>query len=253
MRVLQHYIRVDNHIVVLTLAHTLVDGMPRAQVGPSEVTLHYVHVLAMFQDGIVDGQVGIAWVVLGDVLQFLLIGVVGILKFQVTQYAGEYLLKALGQVSSVRDKHTRVPIEFATLHEHLCKLTLRLLCERLHAEHLRLATQVAQLDIAIAWLRTRGLHPHHQQHIVFRHIAYPYLQTTGKRFLVHHHVVRRCYDNVGIRVYPFDTHVSPSYAGCRITVQRLYQNLVLIEVGQLLLDNGHILLTRTYIYVLFRE
>ena len=116
----------------------------------------------MFQDGIVDGQVGIARIVLGHVLQLLLVGVVRVLKLQVTQHAGEDILEAQRQVSAVSDKHARIPVELATLHEHLGKTALGFLGKRLDAEHIGLTAQVTQLDISIARLWSRRFHAHHQ-------------------------------------------------------------------------------------------
>ena len=89
----------------------------------------------------------------------------------------------------IGDEDTRVPIELPTLHEHLRKLALRFLRERLHHIHVRLAAQVAQLDIAIARLRPRRLHAHRQQHVILRYIAKPYIETVDKPFLVENQLV----------------------------------------------------------------
>ena len=103
--------------------------MPRAQIGPAEVTLHHEDVLTMFQDGIVDGEVRVAWIVLSDIFHFFVIAVLGLFKLQIAQHAWEDALETLCQFTTVCDKDACVPVELTAFHEHGGKLTLRLLCE----------------------------------------------------------------------------------------------------------------------------
>ena len=224
--------------------------MPRPQVGPSEVTLHDIHVIAVFQDGIVYRQVGIARIVLCHVLQLLVITVFRLLKLQVAQHTGEDALKTLCQLARVDHKDARIPVELATLHKHLGKLALRLLSERVHRVQIGLATQVTHLDITIAGLRTRRLHTHRQQHVVLGDITQTRLQTTHELSLVDHQLVRGRDNDVGIWLAALDAHIGPRHAGCRIAVHRLHQDVTLIHFGHLLLHQRQILLTRTDKYIL---
>ena len=99
------------------------------------------------------------------------------------------MLEVLNQVACVRYEDTRVPVELATLHEHLREVALRLFRERFYLVNLGLATQVAQLDIAIAGLRPCRLHTHRQQHIVLRHVAHAYVHAMGEGRLVEYQLV----------------------------------------------------------------
>ena len=78
------------------------------------------------------------------------------------------------------DEYARVPVELATLHKHSGKVALRFLGKRFHLIYVGLATQVAQLDISVAWLWSGGANAHCQQHPVLRYIAYAYINAVGE-------------------------------------------------------------------------
>lgn len=99
------------------------------------------------------------------------------------------MLESHDQVLGIRDKDTCIPIELATLHEHLGKVAFRFLCERLHLEHLRLAAQVAQLYITIAGLRPCRLDAHCQQYIILPDITYANINAMEERLFVEHQLV----------------------------------------------------------------
>ena len=137
------------------------------------------------------------------------------------------MLEGLNQMTGIRNEDTRVPVELPTLHKHRRKVALGLLRKRLHLEHLGLATQVAQLDIAITRLRTRRLHTHRQQHIVLRHIADTHVDAVIEGIEVQHQLVRRGHHDVRLRVAPQDTHRGPRHTGSRITMYRFQQDVLL--------------------------
>ena len=67
-----NHVGADHHIVVLALAHTLVDGMPHAQVGPSEVAPHHADVLVVVKQSEIYRQIGIRGEILLNKEQFIL-------------------------------------------------------------------------------------------------------------------------------------------------------------------------------------
>ena len=243
VRVVEHDFGVDNDIVGIAMAHELVDGMPRAKVCPSELALHDVDVVCVLEEGIVDGEVGIAGVVLLDILQLFVVVVGGLLELEVAQHTGEDALKALGELAGVGKEDARVPIELATLHEHLGKGTLGFLCERLDLEDVGFAAEVAHLDIAVAWLGARGLDTHGEEDIVVGDVVETCLYAADEGCLVDDELVSRGDDDVGIGVAALDAHVGPRHAGCRIAVDGFYEDVAFVDVGDLLLDEGEVLLT----------
>ena len=140
--------------------------MPCTHVGPTKIALHDKNIVTVLKDSIVDRQVRIKRVTLSHILHLLLIGIVGVLHLKITQYLWELHLEIIAQMLSIRDEDARVPIELTTLHKHLRKVTFRLLSERLHPIHIQFTALVAQLDVTIAWLWSRGLHAHDQQNII---------------------------------------------------------------------------------------
>ena len=156
-------------------------------------------------------------------------------------------------MARVRDKDSRVPVEFTTLHKHGGKLAFGFLRKRLDTENVGLATRFAQLDIAIAWLRTGRTYAHSQQYVILGHVAETCLQTALELLFVHHHLVGRRNHDVGIGVDTLDAHISPCHAGGCITMDRLHQDTYVCQFGQLLLHQMQVILTRTHIYVFCRQ
>ena len=57
--VVKYHARAYHYVVSLTLAHTLVDGVPHSEVSPTEITLHHTYILVFFKYSVVNRQVGI--------------------------------------------------------------------------------------------------------------------------------------------------------------------------------------------------
>ncbi len=90
---------------------------------------------------------------------------VGILLIEIAQDGREELREHRTRILRVGDEDTRVPHKLAAVHEHLSKLTVRLLRE---APHLIDAAfhEAVGLDIAITGLRARRLDSHSEEGIV---------------------------------------------------------------------------------------
>ena len=78
------------------------------------------------------------------------------------------------------------------------------------------------------------------------------LQTVHKRVFIHHQLVGRRNDDIGIGIGTLNAHIGPSHTGCRVTIDRLHQDIMLREIGQLLAHQLVILLTGTDKYILER-
>ena len=153
---------VKEYVIILHLADSFIDGMPSTHIGPAEITLHHIHVFALLQYRIVERKVRITRIIRFNILQLLVQRIARMLNLQVAQHLRENLLKSQNQVLGIGDEDARIPIELTTLHEHLGKIALRFLRKRLHLKHLRLAAQVAQLDVTVSWLRSCRLDTHRQ-------------------------------------------------------------------------------------------
>ena len=99
--VVEQHFGVDNHIVARSLGLTFIDGMPHAEVGPSEVAFHHMHVFILFQNTVVDGQVGVGREILPD--EFLFVGqAVGrAVVVDFAQHKGQHGLHAADEVLHV--------------------------------------------------------------------------------------------------------------------------------------------------------
>ena len=253
MGVFEHDLGVDDDIVLAALAHELIDGMPRAQVCPAEVALHDIDVAAVLEDGIVDGEVGIAGIVLGDIVELFLVAVGGVLDLEVAEHGGEDMLEGVGELAAVGHEDARIPIELATLHEHGGKLALGFLSERLDLEDVGLAAEVAHLDIAIAGLGARGLDTHGQEDIVLGDVAETRLEATHEGGLVDDELVGGGDEDVGIGIDATDAHGGPRHAGGGIAIDGLYEDVLFVDIGELLVDQREVFPAGTYIYILVRD
>ena len=215
--------------------------MPRTQVGPSEVTLHHAHALAALQHTLVDAQVGVRRVVLVDERHLLFDGVVGQMVVYAFQHLREQPAETVVQIAGVREDESRVPQELATVHEHLRKLTLRLLRERLHLVEVLFLQRLPLLDVAIARLRSRRLHTHGQQQVVMRHEVKSLLDVPIERLLVQHKLVRRHHHHLAVRIAAADAHVGPGHARSCAAVHGFHHQVLLVQVGQLLPHQWRIL------------
>ena len=161
------------------MALTLVYGVPCAQVGPSKVTLHHIHVAAVLQYAIVDRQVGVDIIVFANKLNHILCRIVEVYAREHCDGIGEQLSETFPECPDVAEHHTSVPVELTAVHKHLGKLALWFLCKRLHLVYLAVAVLCAQLYVSVARLRSCWRHTHHQHYVVggygvkrIAHIAY---------------------------------------------------------------------------------
>ena len=234
MRVLHHHLRVYHHIVVCRLALALVDGVPRTQVCPSEVALHHAHVLAALQHTPVDAQVGVRRIVLVDKCHLLFDGVLLQMDVYVFQHVREQPAEAMVQIAGVREDESCVPQKLAAVHEHLRKLALWLLRERLHLVEVLLLQGLALLDVAIAWLRSGGLHAHGQQQVVVRHEVKGFLDVPVEGLFVQHKLVRWHYHHLAVRIATADAHVCPGHTRGGASIHGLHHQVLFMQTRQLL-------------------
>ena len=171
---------------------------------------------------------------------------------EVAQHAGEEGAERVVEEARVGEKHTRVPVELATLHKHAGKFAVGLLCERLHAVDL-VAGHFAFLDIAVAWLRTGGLDAHREQTVVGAYEIEALAYVGEELLLVQHHLVGGDGQQAGILVGMIDAVARPRHAGCRVAVYGFGQDMVVVHLGQLFVHQVEVGRIGVDVYVVQRQ
>ena len=198
--IFHHHIRVNHHIVILRLAESLINRVPRAQVGPSKTAFLDIDIVRLLQNAIVDRQIGELREILIDKIQFLIARDPHALFVNHAKHHWQYLLQTLYQITHIGEKHTRVPVKLSTVDKHLGKLPVGFLCERLHLIQILDAGLLAQLDITVARLRSRRLHTHRNQTVAHVGKLKALHHTLLEDILLDHRLVARCHHNLSIRV-----------------------------------------------------
>ena len=240
--VLHEYVAVDDDIVAGALAHAFVDGMPRAQVCPSEVARHDIDVVGALEDALVDAELGVGGVVLVDEGHLLLDVVLEAVVVKLVDDVGEELAEAVVEVAGVGEDEAGVPQELAALHEHAGEVALGLLGEALYAIEVAVGRLVALLDVSVAGFRTGGLDTHGEEDVIAAGVAEGFVDVAEEGFLVEHELVAGGDDDDGVSVAAADAHIGPCHAGCRSTVDGFYHDVLFVDVGQLLSHQGGVLL-----------
>lgn len=142
-------------------------------------------------------------------------------------------------------KHSRpVPEEVALLNEDVGELVVGLLRERFHREDVvteRLV--VVHLDVAVARLRPRRRDAHHQQSVVFAGELQSVEHILAVLLLLQDDLVGRCDEQGCLRVLLGDEDGAPSHSCQSAPAERLFQDVHIVHLGQLLVDErqiGHV-------------
>ena len=239
--VFHHHVRVEQHVVGPHIAHGLVDRVPHAQIGPSEVAFHHIHLVRLLQDAVVHGDVGEHGEVFGHELEFLLEREV-LLRGNLVEHRGQDLAETGAQEHRVGEEHTRIPEKLAALHEEACELAVRFLGERLGAEHVLRLSGVAQLHIAVARLGPCGLHAQGEESLVAGHEVESVSKVLVESLLVDHRLVGGHHDEVAIVASAQYPEAGPCRAGRRVSSDGFGQDVDGVDVGQLLPDEVSIFL-----------
>ena len=116
-----------------------------------------------------------------------------------------------------------------------------------------LAAGFARLDIAVAGFRTGGFHAKGKNQRIVGYKLHTLSHVVGKSLLVQYQLVGGSHHNAGVRVSFEDSHVRPSQAWSRISEYGFYQQVLLIQFGQLFSDNRCVISVRTYKDVFLRH
>lgn len=172
------------------------------------------------------------------------------LSVEGAQYGGHQLVERVESATRIGEEHTGVPVELAHLHEHTCKLALRLLRERLHLMH-TLLTFLAKLYVSVSRFGTRRLDAHGEHIVVGSHKFEGAFKASLKPVLPYNRKVRRRDEDACVTALVEDAVRSPYHARCRAAVDRFGEQPLVRKFGQLLANNALVVLIRDHIYIFF--
>ena len=207
--------------------------MPCAEISPTEVTPHHTHILRLLQYSLINRKVRIRRKILHHIPSLSLKTIHILSLIEIAQHRRQKLHETFTQIVHVAQEQPSIPIKLATLHKHLCKIPVRLLCKRLHLIEVILHP-IAKLDITIPRLRTRRLHTHRKQPLVTLNKLQSLQHITFESLLIKHNLIRRRSNQTTIRIKERYSVVSPRQTWRRVTINRFSQNLILTKLRQLL-------------------
>ena len=242
MRIIEISLSIDTHVIAVDLSRSLVDAVPRAEVGPSEVALHHIHVIALLQDAVVEAHIRERREVLLHEFVLLRYRPIGAREVEIRQHRRQERCQAFPEIFDICQEEARIPVPFTAVDEHLRKLAVGFLGESLYLIYIVLTRIVAELDIAIARFGSRGFHAHRQQTVVLSHEVEPLKDILLEDVLLEYSLITRCDDKIRLRVDMLNTVTGPRHARCGIAVNGLSHNMIAVDIGQLLHNIVQILL-----------
>ena len=160
---------------------------------------------------------------------------------KLAQHIGKNRGKAVVNGRDSGDEQPGVPQKLPALDEHLGKLPLRLLDERVDLEYRRLVgrrvADVAYLQIAVARLRTGGAYAHREEALLFRGMVHRLQHIVAECSLVGDELVGGCDDKRGGGVDVLDAVGGPCRNGSGVATDRLAEQTTRRKLGQLSSDH----------------
>ena len=231
--VLHVHVGIHHHVVVVVLGQGLVDAVPCAQVGPTEVATHHAHVVELVEHACLDGYIGIGGETLRHVGRLLLKRGVWVLLVESGEHGGQELGKHLLDGLGIGGEDAGVPQELAAVHEHLGKLAIGLLGEAPHVEDVCLHRLVG-LYVTIARLWPGGFHSHRHEGVVRGHEAHCRLYVLAESVVVEYELVAGHHYQHRVLVVLCHMVACPRHAGRGVAQYRLHKDVLAWQLGQLL-------------------
>lgn len=196
MRIIEISLSIDTHVIAVDLSRSLVDAVPRAEVGPSEVALHHIHVIAFLQDAVVEAHIRERREVLLHEFVLLRYRPIGAREVEIRQHRRQERCQTFPEIFDISQEEARIPVPFTAVDEHLRKLAVGFLGESLYLIYIILTRMVAELDIAIARFGSRGFHAHRQQTVVLSHEVESLKDILLEDVLLEYSLITRCDDKI---------------------------------------------------------
>ena len=232
---------VEDHVAFPVGWDIVVEVLPCSDIRPPEVAFHDEDPVASLEDAQVDVEVGQGGEELGCHLR---VGVLCLFHHARDLHLvfGNQSVEAVEHHLDVEEDETCVPQEIPFLHEHPCELLVGLFRERLHSVDAgRGCLGVVDLDVAVACLGACRLDACDEEALVLFDEAEACLYILLELLLVLDELVRGSDEDVGLRASPCDEYRSPCH-GCKgASAERFLEDVLVVHLGQLLVDEGQVL------------
>ena len=157
---MSYHLAILSDIAVGILWGAVVEGIPSAEVAPSEVGGEHEHIVSLLHDGIVDGDGGGVGEDLIDERQLLLRSEETRAGVEDASCLAVVALESAEDRLGSPDEHAAIPIELAGAEEYLCHLEVGFFGERLdlHKLAVGISHRLTALDITISGVWRSGLY-----------------------------------------------------------------------------------------------